>query len=173
MRGKRAIASNMSGPAGLIPAYAGKTPSAARGKPFDQAHPRVCGENYRPDAETLPTVGSSPRVRGKLQALKDTGLTERIIPACAGKTSPKTRRLAKRRDHPRVCGENSTALDADSTASGSSPRVRGKHGRWVLRPVNEGIIPACAGKTKRSFTSPVSGSDHPRVCGENLGLSSR
>ena len=45
VRGKRAIASNMSGPAGLIPACAGKTKFCPPMDPAYPAHPRVCGEN--------------------------------------------------------------------------------------------------------------------------------
>ena len=32
----------------------------------------------------------------------------------------------------------------------------------------EGLIPACAGKTKARFTAPTNRGAHPRVCGENL-----
>ena len=52
-----------------------------------QAHPRVCGENAFHSFLTVFTRGSSPRVRGKpIGGLEDDFLN-RLIPACAGKTS--------------------------------------------------------------------------------------
>ena len=45
MRGKLACVCGWRAPVGLIPAYAGKTPSQAQNTSPWQAHPRVCGEN--------------------------------------------------------------------------------------------------------------------------------
>ena len=51
--------------------------------------------------------------------------------------------------------------------SGSSPRVRGKR-RWALRGRHEvRLIPACAGKTSGTSSSPSATPAHPRACGEN------
>ena len=52
-----------------------------------RAHPRVCGENARRLADSLPVEGSSPRVRGKRYGTVFVTKTERLIPACAGKTN--------------------------------------------------------------------------------------
>ena len=41
-----------------------------------------------PHEEVAPLMGSSPRVRGKLQSLDIDVLKEGLIPACAGKTRP-------------------------------------------------------------------------------------
>ena len=65
MRGKRAIASNMSWSAGLIPAHAGKTKSLYLRPYHREAHPRACGENPRGRACGRCADGSSPRMRGK------------------------------------------------------------------------------------------------------------
>ena len=50
---------------------------------------------------------------------------------------------------------------------GSSPRVRGKLHLLRCRRVGEGLIPACAGKTRCPATGCRSRRAHPRVCGEN------
>ena len=40
-------------------------------------------------------------------------------------------------------------------------------------PINApGITPACAGKTRAAEVTAVGGEDHPRVCGENVLLTS-
>ncbi|OZG59022.1 hypothetical protein BTIS_0175 [Bifidobacterium tissieri] len=54
---------------------------------------------------------------------------------------------------------------------GSSPRVRGKLGRYRLARVGLRIIPACAGQTGPWWRRPWRGPDHPRVCGANVRLS--
>ena len=73
-------------------------------------------------------------------------------------------------DHPRVCGEHAKVGDTDVTSMGSSPRVRGTL-QWRAPAWREcGIIPACAGNTLLAISSMQSFRDHPRVCGEHLGL---
>ena len=69
--------------------------------------------------------------------------------------------------HPRVCGENCPSARVSATASGSSPRVRGKPSFSINEDGNWGLIPACAGKTEVLLTQPPGAWAHPRVCGEN------
>ena len=56
-----------------------------------------------------------------------TMLKDRLIPAWAGKTSAAAGSASASRAHPRVGGENVASEAATSTATGSSPRGRGKH----------------------------------------------
>ena len=93
------------------------------------AHPRVCGENEMGDTEILWVEGSSPRVRGKLKRLELGERSDRLIPACAGKTTIITEDLPVSGAHPRVCGENVSSRKKISRIRGSSPRVRGKPDR--------------------------------------------
>ena len=65
MRGKPQGSSRLTPFQGLIPAYAGKTTSIHAYSSRVRAHPRVCGENFEHVGETVPFVGSSPRMRGK------------------------------------------------------------------------------------------------------------
>ena len=92
----------------------------------------------------------------------------RIIPARAGqtwRTGPRCRRWP---DHPRACGANYLSDILSLALSGSSPRVRGKHGGMPFQPCERRIIPARAGQTTSSPTSPTTPPDHPRACGANL-----
>ena len=52
---------------------------------------------------------------------------------------------------------------------GSSPRVRGAGARVRERAEVDGIIPACAGSSKRVVSVLHKVWDHPRVCGEQDG----
>ena len=74
----------------------------------------------------LGLVGSSPRVRGKLQSLDIDVLKEGLIPACAGKTDDRQTEAHVKQAHPRVCGENFKDGGSVEPQQGSSPRVRGK-----------------------------------------------
>ena len=70
MRGKRNAGRHFPRNQRLIPAHAGKT-RFGKQEPFAQrAHPRACGENLRVGDCGCEEGGSSPRMRGKLLAVK-------------------------------------------------------------------------------------------------------
>mgnify|MGYP006983524729 CR=1 FL=1 len=55
-----------------------------------------------------------------------------------------------------------------SIMTGSSPHVRGALGETPVGRMAPGIIPACAGSTRRRLSVSMSSRDHPRMCGEHL-----
>ena len=71
---------------GLIPAHAGKTPTALTVSSRDSAHPRSRGENTRTVTASPPRRGSSPLTRGKRPGWARRGCARGLIPAHAGKT---------------------------------------------------------------------------------------
>ena len=71
----------------------------------------------------------------------------RITPACAGKSLGIHKRANVSRDHPRVCGEKAASVSKSIPAKGSPPRVRGKVDRTACVAEDDGITPACAGKS--------------------------
>ena len=87
MRGKAVPVAAVAVAAGIIPAYAGKRCSARTPTFRTWDHPRVCGEKSSKSSLLSCSMGSPPRVRGKVSAgkilLHDGGIT----PACAGKSS--------------------------------------------------------------------------------------
>ena len=127
----------------------------------------MCGENERGGQCRLLLVGSSPRVRGKLHEELMDRASNGFIPACAGKTTQRPPTCSTVQVHPRVCGENSSKAVVGAVQSGSSPRVRGKPPTPRASAASMRFIPACAGKTSRSFKESPSQAVHPRVCGEN------
>ena len=152
----------------LIPARAGKT-GPCRHLPEEQpTHPRACGENVQEVSLVAIPAGSSPRVRGKRPDLVSGEVGARLIPARAGKTRSGVAVRSSSSAHPRACGENWSTASRRSTASGSSPRVRGKRLQAAPHRSDAGLIPARAGKTCGGARSLFRRGAHPRACGENL-----
>ena len=89
-----------------------------------------------------------------------------ITPACAGNSWTLPGRIGRSRDHPRVCGEQTTPTSVKAKAEGSPPRVRGTDTSIYDTMTQQRITPACAGNRRRPPWPMAVGRDHPRVCGE-------
>ena len=152
---------------GLIPARAGKTRSCPRRGAARTAHPRACGENITVTDRDKQRAGSSPRVRGKLAEKRALTFTDGLIPARAGKTGDASSPTPPPSAHPRACGENAHHARAVYAPAGSSPRVRGKRGHDIAVAHDGRLIPARAGKTRRTSFIGCPLRAHPRACGEN------
>ena len=95
---------------------------------------------------------------------------DRITPACAGNRKLRSNMAGSRKDHPRVCGEQSVCRTSSATPMGSPPRVRGTEGKKMESIIKEGITPACAGNRYLSAKPRRRHEDHPRVCGEQMTM---
>ena len=149
-RGKRAGAKLSSPVHRLIPAHAGKTPGDRPHHRVSQAHPRSRGENFFPGVAGGRGRGSSPLTRGKLRSSKRELRLERLIPAHAGKTAGLRGVRFRREAHPRSRGENQSVSRRCGPATGSSPLTRGKPISVDEMSGVTGLIPAHAGKTRRT-----------------------
>ena len=152
---------------GLIPAWAGKTPTRRMAAPCPWAHPRVGGENRRLGGRRRRYQGSSPRGRGKRCGAPFERETLGLIPAWAGKTVRLRRIHRHLRAHPRVGGENRSRSSTSRRYGGSSPRGRGKRQRTPRVGLAKRLIPAWAGKTRLGLPNHAFDRAHPRVGGEN------
>ena len=125
------------------------------------------GEHWTIDNITLNGLGSSPHARGA-QWRHQCSLRRRgIIPACAGSTSASSTISAWCWDHPRMRGEHHLSRCSLAGYQGSSPHARGARVIGVGQHLEPGIIPACAGSTRRGFRPRRSARDHPRMRGEH------
>ena len=106
-------------------------------------------------------------MRGKHAHAFRTAEHTRLIPASAGKTAWVLRPRNPGTAHPSVCRESATAWTEEDCAHDSSPRVRGKQINLQVQAPCPGLIPACAGKTRRLLAWLPASWAHPRVCGEN------
>ena len=131
---------------GITPACAGKRFTSRDSVSPAEDHPRVCGEKLYRDALTAAPLGSPPRVRGKVNAVENRVVPERITPACAGKRIRHNISRCRQKDHPRVCGEKRRMSKRKSRNCGSPPRVRGKGRGGRRKTAANRITPACAGK---------------------------
>ena len=111
--------------------------------------------------------GSSPLTRGKHDLPDGLEGFLGLIPAHAGKTMAALQVTSMYKAHPRSRGENEALAASDATDKGSSPLKRGKHKTRVLLDPEEGLIPAHAGKTRRTVRRGASAWAHPRSRGEN------
>ena len=147
MRGTPFRSCSNSQRGGIIPAYAGNTERRRDrwGTPWD--HPRVCGEHLRAVPSAAAFEGSSPRMRGTHNAIRDIDFVNGIIPAYAGNTYANTDGCILSGDHPRVCGEHCVRAPFSKPVPGSSPRMRGTQRLAVHVRDGTGIIPAYAGNT--------------------------
>ena len=86
MRGTPGLGVPRHNQVGIIPACAGNTRPRSTRRFSARDHPRVCGEHADKVDQQVIDMGSSPRVRGTLDALEVRRLERGIIPACAGNT---------------------------------------------------------------------------------------
>ena len=154
----------------IIPACAGNRAHRLLCPCRPRDHPRVCGEQTPPGLHCQLPLGSSPRVRGTALMTRLFFPRVGIIPACAGNRPCMAPSACRYRDHPRVCGEQSTYNNNHFLIIGSSPRVRGTDLSCLLTRQAVGIIPACAGNSRKLCSSCGLLRDHPRVCGEQCDV---
>ena len=169
VRGKGRTACRPSTASRITPACAGKRCVYRFGRYCGRDHPRVCGEKQGVNIIIPHCWGSPPRVRGKDFGGAAQPNQNGITPACAGKSQPHYRFRQCPRDHPRVCGEKTSARILLITSAGSPPRVRGKAYLRGNGNLQNRITPACAGKSVTDGITFFRSEDHPRVCGEKGG----
>ena len=188
-RGKLQIGELAPPAHGLIPAHAGKTPSAVPKSWAIWAHPRSCGENRTDDCHKITKrgsspltrenawaehpntsrVGSSPLTRGKRKSVGSRRYQEGLIPAHAGKMEQRSPPRLIQRAHPRSREENRAEKAHPAFQKGSSPLTRGKRYRDVRGWLQGRLIPAHVGKTMTAPPVAIHRRAHPRSRGENTG----
>ena len=147
MRGKAVPAALPDVTHGITPAYAGKRMLVGEYPKPLWDHPRVCGEKFLKQVESLSYLGSPPRMRGKVHLTAYFFIIWGITPACAGKSCRRCPQRSRSRDHPRVCGEKADNDYDEKPIEGSPPRMRGKDSDGGQRASASRITPAYAGKS--------------------------
>lgn len=110
MRGKAVGYDLLQRPAGITPAYAGKSAISAALACSFWDHPRVCGEKGDLIPIYCDEVGSPPRMRGKVRLSDSSCWPSGITPAYAGKRHVVNLVKNCEKDHPRVCGEKTKKI---------------------------------------------------------------
>ena len=150
----------------FIPARAGNSLGDESRLCCVAVHPRACGEQFGPRDVVCADIGSSPRVRGTGETLREYELETRFIPARAGnRGSPRPFR-GRITVHPRACGEQQRGRKNMKLSNGSSPRVRGTAVCCGCPKVHYRFIPARAGNSVGELYQVQLPAVHPRACGE-------
>ena len=150
----------------ITPAYAGKRPPISPNRRRSADHPRVRGEEEDEGPRHAAGGGSPPRTRGRGDPLQRHRGLRRITPAYAGKRLLTWSLATRTSDHPRVRGEESQVRRPARHSAGSPPRTRGRAHPDPGTVVCDRITPAYAGKRPTPWSGRSTGTDHPRVRGE-------
>ncbi|SDC08649.1 hypothetical protein SAMN05421630_101372 [Prauserella marina] len=108
VRGRLRNPTETAVPVGTTPACAGKTIVDGVRSVVETDHPRVCGEDPLPKVLVYWEYGPPPRVRGRRVPNHYRASYVGTTPACAGKTILGPTGSPCSRDHPRVCGEDTS-----------------------------------------------------------------
>ena len=111
---------------GIIPANTGKMDRTYGSTSSSSDHPREYGENGQNIWVHVIVIGSSPRIRGKLDVAANRPVCEGIIPANTGKITRLGNPRYKPADHPREYGENTWSTRIDMQRGGIIPANTGK-----------------------------------------------
>ena len=146
MRGKGFKIRFVNGKFRITPAYAGKSSIVSPSSAVDWDHPRLCGEKFQKNRRSPCYKGSPPPMRGKVCFKLKRVLSFGITPAYAGKRFGAIKRVRRRRDHPRLCGEKRLSIQSKIESIGSPPPMRGKDKCHFILITQSRITPAYAGK---------------------------
>ena len=69
-----------------------------------------------------------------------------------------------------MCGKDLAGFINHGPDAGSPPHVRERRLQLFGVQDEDGITPACAGKTRRNEGSGAALRDHPRMCGKDLAM---
>ena len=109
--------------------------------------------------------GLSPRLRGNLDLLVQSGVAMRSIPALAGEPLVVFMGAALIAVYPRACGGTITPPRKDTAPAGLSPRLRGNRGAADVQLTPGGSIPALAGEPESDAKPSHDKWVYPRACG--------
>ena len=154
----------------ITPAYAGNTLIVRQIFKLVRNHPRLCGEHFAVIDGRNVEMGSPPPMRGTHNGRNEKWIESRITPAYAGNTLCTWRSLHWHQDHPRLCGEHMSGASPQFPNIGSPPPMRGTRKLQRTYRKNIRITPAYAGNTGEYNIVTFPCKDHPRLCGEHLGI---
>ena len=170
------------------PACAGRTPAPARPDAPSSEDPRLRGEDYKAGEELQPchgrpppargglrwagwlavaVLGRPPPARGGLQVAVAVRVAVRKTPACAGRTTARRPASGRCTEDPRLRGEDKPTAQTMAYGAGRPPPARGGHHPGLTARVGARKTPACAGRTRTPASPHATGTEDPRLRGED------
>ncbi len=133
-------------------------------------HPRLCGNDQPLRTVFEGLTGSPPLVRERQKIRPFCRHPGGITPACAGTTSSTRVGVDRKKDHPRLCGNDVSSKTSSCDRRGSPPLVRERQANIKRAKDRFGITPACAGTTSSASSASSGCGDHPRLCGNDFPI---
>ena len=130
---------------GIIPTRMGTRKADILPLQIPLDHPHAYGDKRDSAPLSFTYSGSSPRVWGQEQALREDAMQQRIIPTRVGTSDSFTSDTPQGRDHPHACGDKHLTACAVPFVSGSSPRVWGQAYSRLAAKYRIRIIPTRVG----------------------------
>ena len=155
---------------GITPACAGNRMLTIENVEIFGDHPRLRGEQRMDIHRRRRRGGSPPLARGTVARGRGKNKKRGITPACAGNSKALALCARITGDHPRLRGEQYTALPLATRILGSPPLARGTDKLMLDYNVKYRITPACAGNSALCFIFPPARRDHPRLRGEQYAV---
>ena len=151
----------------FIPAGAGNTSTLSITTDREPVYPRWRGEHPNGSALSYPQIGLSPLARGTLVWFQLPHGTPRFIPAGAGNTINRSRRIILPPVYPRWRGEHTITSVKAWSRIGLSPLARGTLTEVMVETQNFRFIPAGAGNTAPLKICTKAIAVYPRWRGEH------
>ncbi len=126
MRGRSSLRDRKQKVCGNTPAYAGKMKLITLKQTDSRKHPRVCGEDCLIRTIMIRSLETPPRMRGRYCLSFPYTPRKRNTPAYAGKIWSVPPLWSRSEKHPRVCGEDQSAIYFISRKLETPPRMRGR-----------------------------------------------
>ena len=167
-RGRPPVRGHIEHVLGTIPALAGTTSHGGSDSSSPPDDPRAGGDDEVPLSNEGRRIGRSPRWRGRRHPTDGLKGMFRTIPALAGTTGRDGVATQRGKDDTRAGGDDSSRAPGEGSASGRSPRWRGRLGYVDRVSVAARTIPALAGTTWGRLWSRSQRSDDPRAGGDDL-----
>ena len=151
---------------GIIPTRVGTRLCPSHNRRTSWDHPHACGDKLSLALPSVMAVGSSPRVWGQGDSVRNCWIMERIIPTRVGTRFCHSRRSSSSQNHPHACGDKMPLLLKSQAKKGSSPRVWGQVRNSVLIFTISRIIPTRVGTSGAIHAHALINEDHPHACGD-------
>ncbi len=151
------------------PTCVGTTSQAAQPPTSQEEYPHVCGDNSSTIWVAFSAAGTPPRMWGQLLFGFIFSPFVRNTPTYVGTTAPAGVFPWDHKEHPHVCGDNSSTIWVAFSAAGTPPRMWGQRNRDGITIRRHRNTPTYVGTTNPPIKGVSAGAEHPHVCGDNGG----
>ena len=130
-------------------------------------HPHACGDDLHRLEQPHQSIGSPPRVWGRLARERHVELQNRFTPTRVGTTATRPAPPPCPTVHPHACGDDDRPEWTMLSVHGSPPRVWGRPSRWSSPRLGWRFTPTRVGTTATPYMVSSRSPVHPHACGDD------